>query len=55
MSTRREHSTEGCLFSAMGYPEKTALKINTFFMNEARQWTRQSRPSQIFRQDKVST
>ena len=28
MSTRREHSREGCLFSAMSSPDEKALKEN---------------------------
>ena len=31
MSTRREHPREGCLFSAMSFPEEMTLKINAFF------------------------
>ena len=32
MSTRQEHPSEGCLFSAMSSPEEIALKINAFLM-----------------------
>ena len=33
MSTRREHSREGCLFSAMSFPEEIALTNQCIFYN----------------------
>ena len=32
MSTRRDHSRERCLFSAMSSQEKTAIRISAFLI-----------------------